>query len=289
MLFLISTAISQHVEIFRCPICQTAMRNVPATSLVCNNHHCFDLSKHGYVHLATRTYKTKYDKQLFAARRAIMEQGFFDPLYDVLSEVILHTTEPKESQMYVLDAGCGEGYHLSQVRQRVMQTSEVPFIGVGVDLAKEGVMLAAKSDPEVAWCVGDLTKAPFADRQFSYILNLLSPSNSDEFHRLLADDGRMIKVIPEANYLRELREVLYQETPKTQYANHRTIDHFKASFQLIGKERVQYQFGLDEGSLSSLLQMTPLAWGATPEQLERVSDLAGVDITIDLVVLIGRK
>ncbi|WP_244297136.1 putative RNA methyltransferase [Brevibacillus antibioticus] len=284
-----STTISQHVGIFRCPFCQATMRNVPATSLVCNNHHCFDLSKHGYVHLATRTYKTKYDKQLFAARRTIMEQGFFDPLYDVLSEVILHTAEPEESQIYVLDAGCGEGYHLSQVRQRVMQTSEVPFIGVGVDLAKEGVMLAAKSDPEVVWCVGDLTKAPFADRQFPYIFNLLSPSNTDEFHRLLADEGRIIKVIPEANYLRELREVLYQETPKTKYANHRTIDHFKTSFQLVGKERVQYQFRLDEGSLASLLQMTPLAWGATPEQLEQVSDLVGVDLTIDLVVLIGRK
>lgn len=218
-----------------------------------------------------------------------MEQGFFDPLYDVLSEVILHTTEPEESRMYVLDAGCGEGYHLTQVRQRVMRTSEASFIGVGVDLAKEGVMLAAKNDPEVVWCVGDLTKAPFVDRQFHTIFNLLSPSNTDEFHRLLADDGRMIKVIPEANYLRELREVLYQESPKTKYANHRTIEHFKASFQLIGKERVQYQFRLDEGSLSSLLQMTPLAWGATPEQLSRVSDLAGVDMTIDLVVLIGRK
>ncbi|MGG4442457.1 putative RNA methyltransferase [Brevibacillus fortis] len=289
MLFLISTAISLHAEIFRCPICQASMHNVPATSLVCNNHHSFDLSKHGYVHLAARTYKTKYDKQMFAARRAIGEQGFFDPLYAVLSEVILHTTEPEENQMYVLDAGCGEGYHLTQVRQRVMQTSQIPFIGVGVDLAKEGVMLAAKSDPEVVWCVGDLTKAPFADRQFHYILNLLSPSNTDEFHRLLADDGRMIKVIPAANYLRELREALYQETPKTQYTNHRTIDHFQASFQLIGKERVQYQFRLDERSLSSLLQMTPLAWGAAPEQLERVSDLAGVDVTIDLVVLIGRK
>ncbi|MGG1157696.1 putative RNA methyltransferase [Brevibacillus formosus] len=289
MLFLISTAISQHVEIFRCPICMAAMRNVPATSLVCSNHHCFDLSKHGYVHLASRTYKTKYDKQMFAARRAIMEQGFFHPLYDVLSKVILHTTQPEESQMYVLDAGCGEGYHLTQVRQRVMQTSEVPFIGVGVDLAKEGVMLASKSDPEVVWCVCDLTKAPFADKQFPYIFNLLSPSNTDEFHRLLADEGRIIKVIPEANYLRELREVLYQDTPKTKYANHGTIEHFKASFQLIGKERVQYQFRLDEGSLTSLLQMTPLAWGATPEQLDRVSDLAGVDMTIDLVVLIGRK
>lgn len=154
------------------------MQNVPATSLVCNNHHCFDLSKHGYVHLAARTYKTKYDRQLFAARRAIMEQGFFDPLYEVLSEVILHTTEPEESRMYVLDAGCGEGYHLTQVRKRVMQTSEASFIGVGVDLAKEGVMLAAKNDPEVVWCVGDLTKAPFADRQFHSILNLLSPCHS---------------------------------------------------------------------------------------------------------------
>ncbi|MGG1222047.1 methyltransferase domain-containing protein [Brevibacillus formosus] len=266
-----------------------AMRNVPATSLVCSNHHCFDLSKHGYVHLASRAYKTKYDKQMFAARRAIMEQGFFHPLYDVLSEVILQTKEPEESQMYVLDAGCGEGYHLTQVRQRVMQTSEVPFIGVGVDLAKEGVMLAAKSDPEVVWCVGDLTKAPFADKQFPYIFNLLSPSNTDEFHRLLADEGRIIKVIPEANYLRELREVLYQDTPKTKYANHRTIEHFKASFQLIGKERVQYQFRLDEGSLTSLLQMTPLAWGATSKQLDRVTHLAGVDMTIDLIVLIGRK
>ncbi|MFS0555423.1 putative RNA methyltransferase [Brevibacillus sp. 179-C9.3 HS] len=105
VLILISTAISRHEEIFRCPVCQASMHNVPATSLVCNNAHCFDISKYGYVHLAARTYPSKYDKQMFAARRAICEQGFFDPLNGVLSEVILKTIDPERSQLYILDAG----------------------------------------------------------------------------------------------------------------------------------------------------------------------------------------
>lgn len=274
---------------FSLSICQTAMRYVTTGSLVCRNNHCFDISKHGYVHLAARSYPSKYDKQLFEARRAICEQGFFDPLYAVLSRIIEDTTVPRQKQIHVLDAGCGEGSHLSQIGQYVLEARDVDFVGVGIDLSKEGVMLAAKYNPDAVWCVGDLTKAPFADSQFAYILNLLSPSNTNEFHRLLADDGTMIKVIPESQYLQELRDLLYQQTPKQHYANQRTTDHFATSFQLIGQERVQYRFRLDEASLSLLLQMTPLAWNATNEQLERLSQLAEKDITVDLAILIGKK
>ncbi len=80
-----------------------------------------------------------------------------------------------------------------------------PVLGVGLDLAKAGIVSATKQEREAIWCVADLAAAPFRNRSFDAILNILSPSNYAEFERLLSDDGIVLKVIPKSGYLKELR------------------------------------------------------------------------------------
>lgn len=50
---------------------------------------------------------------------------------------------------------------------------------------------------------------PFASNHFSDVINILSPSNYQEFKRVLKPQGQIIKVMPNANYLQELRHLVY--------------------------------------------------------------------------------
>ena len=73
-----------------------------------------------------------------------------------------------------------------------------------------------------------MANCPFQDEQFDVILNILSPANYAEFTRLLKPGGLFVKVVPESGYLKELRDVFYDEPERTQETNpvERIAEHF---------------------------------------------------------------
>ncbi len=81
---------------------------------------------------------------------------------------------------------------------------------VGFDLSKEGVYAATAQPVEAFWCVADLTNLPFEDQTFTTILNIFSPSHYKEFQRVLTDDGEVLKIVPQQDYLKELRKRFIQ-------------------------------------------------------------------------------
>lgn len=184
-----NTLVYDHEDLFVCPICSRAMKLLHLKSLVCEKNHCFDLSKQGYLNLLSSVSKVKYDKRMFEARRLISKSGFFDPICSKISEIILEHIKPGESKISIMDAGYGEGSHLATVRSMLLQSLVCDILSVGVDISKEGILLSSKHYSNMIWCVADLAKCPFADHQFDYILNILSPSNYSEFRRMLSNDG----------------------------------------------------------------------------------------------------
>ena len=225
---------SEWEKVFACPLCTSPMNVVHDSSLICTNQHCFDLSRQGYVNLLPHPAKTKYAKEMFASRKLISKGGFFDPLLSQLSEVILQTSQPGTQSIRILDAGCGEGSHLSQIQRTIADQTSNGILGVGIDVSKEAIALATSEPSRSIWCVADLANCPFADKQFTAILNILSPANYAEFLRLLADDGIVLKVVPEKEYLRELREFLYAESERQDYSNDETTTLFRHHFELDG-------------------------------------------------------
>lgn len=143
-----SSCILEHADIFKCPIWSSQMQIVKLKSLECNKHHCFDLSKQGYVNLLTRMIKTKYDKRMFNSRRLICQSGSFEQMTEKISEKIINEIRAKGEQIKTLDAGCGEGSHLSNIRNKLMTNLENDFLGVGMDLSKEGIKIASKVDSD---------------------------------------------------------------------------------------------------------------------------------------------
>ena len=90
---------------------------------------------------------------------------------------------------------------------------------MGIDISKEGITMASKAYFGIIWCVADLTNFPLMNEQFDVIINILSPSNYEEFARVLKDDGILIKVVPGNSYLKELRDIFYGEANKREYSN----------------------------------------------------------------------
>ncbi|SMF89919.1 23S rRNA m(1)G-748 methyltransferase [Paenibacillus uliginis N3/975] len=280
----------QNEALFRCPVCQGALRVDDGKSLLCVNLHRFDLAKQGYVNMLTNPSKTKYDRRMFDARKMINEASFFEPLLVRLSEIISRRQESvQDKEIVLLDAGCGEGSHLTALRKKTSSLVKEEVLGIGIDISKEGVQIAARDDGLNIWCVADLAKCPFADKSFNVILNILSPSNYAEFERLLTDDGILIKVIPDSEYLKELRTLLYRESERREYSNEQTVELFNRGFELLHQERLQYKVSLDPVQLEHLIYMTPLSWGAAEEQVRQVLNHDLSEISCDFSILIGRK
>lgn len=260
----------QHIAFFACPICQSSMHVYEQDRLVCVANHSFDIAKQGYVNMLTHGATSKYSKSLFESRKAVIDSGIYDVIEAKIAERVV-------SANTVLDTGCGEGSHLARI-----MAEKSKGIGFGIDIAKEGIVAAARHYPQQIWCVGDLAKSPFAPSSFDAILNILSPANYDEFKRLLAPNGCVIKVVPQSGYLQELRAQLYADSSKETYSNEQIVARFRDSFHKVDVERITYTVPLAKELVAALLEMTPMGW--------HKKDNTGIllnEITIDVEILIG--
>ncbi len=276
--------VSKLVSIFKCPLCNSSMDVVDLKSLICGNNHTFDFAKQGYINLLTRPTRSHYKKDLFEARhKIIMGSSLYTPLHEMIRNVIKKQIDLSLAPFTMLDVGCGEGSHL----QKIIEGEELPAIGIGLDISKDGILLAAKRYENSIWLVGDLAKSPFVDQSFHIILNILSPSNYKEFQRLLVRDGLVIKVVPRPNYLKELREVLYEGKKKRVYQNDDIVSLFKKHFPLLDVLSLRDTKNIDKKELKYLVEMTPLAWSSDQARIDAFINRDSTEVTIDLEILVG--
>ena len=200
-------------ETFICPYCHGLLEVVEEKSLKCNKNHTFDIAKQGYVNVLSNAVKTSYDKDLFTSRYEVIRNiGFYSELQAELKKVIDQYV--KKESITMLDIGCGEGSHLNKMKELLPGKS---IKGIGIDISKEGILLAAKNYDELHWFVGDLANIPVNNQSVDVILDILSPSNYKEFLRILAKDGIVIKVVPASEYLKEIREAIYEDSSRHRY------------------------------------------------------------------------
>ncbi len=256
----------EHIDLLRCPVCGAAFSRA-AQSLVCKNGHTFDPSRKGYVHFLPNAKPSKYGAALFEARRRILEAGFYDGVIRTISDAI-----PQNAEV-LLDAGCGDGTFTKALMRGVT---------VGLDNSKDAIMLAARGGNRVLWTVGDLTRLPMRDASADVILNLFSPAHYGEFCRVLKPDGRLLKLVPQSGYLKEIRAMLGGNS----YSNEAVVSHLKEHFMLLDRVRVTESFDLSETQARDFLAMTPLTFDIEPATL----DAAALSrITIDVELLIAKQ
>ncbi len=271
---------------FRCPICKYPMKVIDLRSMVCSNNHTFDFAKQGYINLLHRAVKSQYDKGLFQARHEmIIKSDLYGALHEQISEMIRESVEESRKNHLVLDAGSGEGSHL----QRILEMNGSPSLtGIGMDISKEGIRLAASNYRNITWFVGDLANIPIENHTLKVILNILSPANYQEFKRTLAQDGIVLKVVPGQDYLKELRRVLFDQTERASYKNDETVALFNTHFRSVNIKSVKYKQQLSQTELKHLLEMSPLSWNMEADVRNRFGHMNRFETTIDLDILIGK-
>ncbi|MBV7391542.1 methyltransferase domain-containing protein [Enterococcus alishanensis] len=263
--------LKEHGGYFRCPKCHHQMSAVEK-SLICKNNHRFDLAKKGTLYFLDHQIKTEYQKEMFVPRGKMIASGMYQPVINQISEW--------QKGDNILDVGCGEGSFLNQLSQ----LKEIPT-KIGFDISKEGIYLATNQLIKAFWCVADLTNLPFSDDSFTTILNIFSPSQYSEFRRVLKKGGQVLKVVPQENYLKELREKVFPDGKP--YSNQAVIERFKEEMSDVRQRRVTYEFDIPDKLQLDFLEMSPLEWQATAEIKAQLIANPLKKITIDVEILEG--
>lgn len=262
----------ENERLFSCPICNEQVEVSEEGNIYCINKHTFTIAKQGYVNFMTKNVQSMYSKSLFESRKKIIDSGLYNKLHQHLVSNIGNTAYT------ILDTGCGEGSHLVRICDLLQQN----VVAAGIDISKEGILTAAKYYEGNIWCVGDLANSPFQEKSFDVILNILSPANYDEFKRLLKENGKVIKIVPQRNYLMELRKQVFANSQKEDYSNEQTVKRFYEQFSKVTKHQITYREPIENEMVPYLLEMTPLGW-----HVEQTENICLQEITIDVDILIG--
>lgn len=272
------------MSLFRCPVCGEALQRADRTYR-CAKNHSFDLSKEGYTYLLPPNQKHSSspgdDKGMAAARREFLSRDYYRPLKEALCSLALTYTPDSPA---LLDTGCGEGYYTTGIYHALLEAGKLPRMA-GTDISKFILRYAAKREKAIEWAVASSYHLPVPDESVDLLLNCFSPLALEEFLRVLKPGGAFLYVVPAAEHLWELKEVLYEhpypneekETPYEGFA-YETIVPVDASITL-----------QSQADIHALFQMTPYYWKTPKEGAERLAKLDTLTTRISFRIHVFRK
>lgn len=236
-----------------CPLCGRPL-SMERPAWKCENNHCFDVARQGYVNLLTVNQKHSLhpgdSRVMVAARKEFLNAGHYLPIAQRLRQLVAQFAPQGRS---VLDAGCGEGYYLSQL--------EMPERW-GIDISREAVRYAAVRDPAAHWLTATAAHLPFAPGSFDCVLSMFALTVPEEFHRVLGENGIFIQVLAGEKHLSALKSIIYPVIKEKEKELHRALP----GFALLHQETLRFSFRLDSPDMvQNLLYMTPHAWRISKE------------------------
>lgn len=257
-----------------CPKCGAEF-TLESGQLRCQSGHCYDLSAKGYVNLVPNhdQKKEKYDAALFEARSRIFADGFYRPVLDTVAGML--TRRFGERSFTLADVGCGEGYYCAELARRFPSSA---FFGV--DLSRDGIQRAARNR-EACWMVADLKRLPFVPGGMDVVLDVLTPADYQAFSSVLGESGVLIKVIPGADYLKEVRNLFRDRLRNPDYDNERVLCHLEAHGEILERATVWAEFPLDERQSADFLRMTPMTF-SIPEEERREKQVEKITIHMEV-------
>jgi 23S rRNA (guanine745-N1)-methyltransferase len=246
--------------------------------LACARGHCFDLARSGYCNLLQpqdrRSLQPGDSPAAVAARRRLFDRGHGDWLLPHLLAAVDALALPPAAA--VLDVGCGEGFYLGSLAERLGWEAH------GLDISTAAVDLAARRWPDAAWVVANADRAlPFAAGSFRLALCLTARLNPPELRRVLAAApgsaaGFLLVAVPGADDLVELRAALLGEG-RLRDRLAPAAAALAADFELAGQTAVRQRLRLGGDDLRDLLAATYR--GARSRQRDRAATLAAMEVT----------
>jgi 23S rRNA (guanine745-N1)-methyltransferase len=272
------------ISLFRCPLCGQPLERTEKT-YVCPSRHSYDIAKEGYTYLLPVNQKHSDapgdDKGMAAARRDFLSKDYYRPLRDALCALaVSHTGDAP----VLLDTGCGEGYYTSGIYQSLLRAGKTPAMA-GTDISKFILKAAAKRERGVEFAVASSYHLPLADQSVDLLLNCFSPLALDEFLRVLRPGGTFLYVVPAAEHLWELKQVLYA-SPYPNEEKRTPYDGF--DYETVVPVDDTITLGCQE-DIHALFQMTPYYWNTPKDGMDRLAALSSLTTRISFRIHVFRK
>jgi len=253
-----------------CPVCETLLTQ-SANSLICENHHCFDYAKEGYINLLPPQHKKTKEpgdnKEMIRCRKDFLQAGYYQFLSPAIANVIKRFVT-KEQNKNFLDSGCGEGYFTNQIKS-LLDSSYTLY---GMDISKEAVRLSAKRNNNIHWFVASSNNIPIQDKSLDIVLKINAPLNFEQLKNKLSENAIAISVSPGKNHLAKLRETLYLK-PQS-HKQEATPDGFTLLDQSAAEAPLSI---IGQTDINRLFKMTPYYWNASAAAKEKVAELQTLD------------
>lgn len=143
-----------------CPLDLTTLTEENNT-FKCQNGHCFDKAKQGYINLLPVQFKNSLNpgdnKEMVLARSAFLNEGHYKPIAQQVMQIIQNRLTKKTT---LIDAGCGEGYYTNFIfNQLIKQHPQFSFSVLGFDISKEAVKQASKRSKNICWQLQPIKKS----------------------------------------------------------------------------------------------------------------------------------
>jgi len=257
---------AEALQVLRCPVCGGDMSRA-GDDFACANKHRVNVNRKGCVNFLSSPVDSCYDAALFQARRRVFGAGCYLPVAETIEAML----PPGEHRL--LDAGCGDGWYLNELLQR-----HEDWQGAGVDISRDAILQATDQPCTALWCAGDLRKLPFRDGVFTAILDVLTPANYDEFRRVLAPAGLLLKVYPGSGYLKEIRDARGMEP----YAEGQVEAYLREKAQVVEERRVTMSHRVTPELWRDFVWMTPLNQDLTDDEKEALAQRSAETVTVDM-------
>lgn len=269
---------------FICPVCKNELHEEERLYR-CENGHCFDKSKFGYVNLlqSQKSSAKRHgdDRLMVRARRDFLDSGYYGFLRDELCGVCEKYLPDGGS---FLDAGCGECYYSAGLKRYYAEKGKEIFVS-GVDISKDALEFASKRKSGIPLAVASLFDLPFADESFDAVLNIFSPDADDEFYRVLKTGGYLMKIIPLENHLLGLKAAIYEKP----YLND-VPDADIENFVCVKTSQVKMNLCLDSNeAIQSLFKMTPYYYKTGIDDQQKINNLNHLETQAEFEIRVYRK
>jgi len=272
------------MSLFRCPICGEPLKREDR-EYCCPNRHSYDISKEGYTYLLPPNQKHSAapgdDKGMAAARRDFLSKDYYRPLRDALCHEILSRANDAPT---LLDTGCGEGYYTAGIYHALLAAGKTPQMA-GTDISKFILRHAAKREKGIEFAVASSYHLPVPDESIDILLNCFSPLALEEFLRVLKPGGTFLYVVPAAEHLWEMKQVLYDK-PYPNEEKETPYDGFSYEAIVPVDAMIHLESQTD---IHALFQMTPYYWKTPKAGAERLSALESLDCRISFRIHIFKK
>ena len=261
-----------------CPLDGGAL-NLDGNLLACAEGHKFDIAREGYANLLPVQFKNSRDpgdsKEMVQARRRTLESGAFSHVADALAEEAARLAADREQPLTLLDAGCGEGYYLGRVAEKLGDGVRA----IGLDISKWAVRAAAKRHKSLCWLVATNRRLPLIQGRVDMIACLFGFPVWSHWAEIQSPGQEILMVDPARDHLREIREIIYDEV---RYHDAPPLEAAaEAGYKLAESRTVSKKVPLEgQAQIASLVSMTPHAHRMGAGGAEALAALDRLEVTV---------